>query len=26
MENNAGWHGQAPNEDEKNKALSELER
>lgn len=26
MENNAGWHGQAPNEEEKNKALSELER
>ncbi|BCZ44306.1 transketolase [Clostridium gelidum] len=26
MENNAGWHGQAPNEDEKNKALIELDR
>lgn len=26
MENNAGWHGQAPNQEEKNKALSELER
>ena len=26
MENNAGWHGQAPSEEEKNKALSELER
>ncbi|GAA0077738.1 transketolase [Clostridium sp. CTA-5] len=26
MENQAGWHGQAPNEEQKNKALSELER
>jgi transketolase len=26
MENNAGWHGQAPSEEEKNKALSDLER